>query len=193
MSDQDKTPGTPEVPAGWSQPKTVGGWRELEREPEQDENGGWQAVPAMPENLTVEPATEGEWHLPRPEDTPFTPESEIQVSTARVEQAVVAPEDMELPGSTPSRTPAQVGPAIYVEPELEDDEDDLEKGTGLSDIITLLSMVEPAPTPSLVLDDTPAAESIAEDDDFSFSGPAVEREALTQASGIQSPRRTHGT
>lgn len=186
MSDQpsNKRSDLPEVEGGWTRPKTVGGWRQLEPESSQEENGGWRVVPAMPENLTVEPVNEGAWHLPKPEDTIFTPESELQVSAARVEHPV-APEDMELPPPTPSRTSTSTVAAVRPAEDEDEDEDDLESASGLGEILKQLSLVEPAPAPTLVLEETPAeeVEEEVEEDAFAFPGPTVERDALTQATG----------
>lgn len=64
---------------GWQTPQTPGKWRKPENQPT-PESGGWQPLPALPEELDQEPTSTGAWHLPNPQDTPFTPEDQLQVS-----------------------------------------------------------------------------------------------------------------
>ncbi|MFO7321419.1 MAG: transglycosylase domain-containing protein [Chloroflexota bacterium] len=67
--------------AVWHEPWTPGGWRvptPERRDGEPGAAGGWR-VPALPEDLDIVPDDRGAWHLPKPEDTRFSPEDEIDV------------------------------------------------------------------------------------------------------------------
>ncbi len=65
---------------GWHAPTTsdeTSGWRVPAQAEEQ--TGGWR-VPALPQDLDIVPDDAGIWHLPRPEDTTFRPDDEIEIS-----------------------------------------------------------------------------------------------------------------
>lgn len=86
----------PETPGGWRAPKAgeaVPGWRSPESAP-QEETTGWR-VPALPQELEAEPENAGAWHLPKPEDTTFTPEDEIVVSEPAETEATAEAETAE--------------------------------------------------------------------------------------------------
>lgn len=66
--------------SGWHAPEQPGTWRVPESAQRSgDETGGWR-TPALPTNLDIVPDDRGAWHLPRPEDTVFEPDDEIEVS-----------------------------------------------------------------------------------------------------------------
>lgn len=67
--------------AGWHAPEQPGGWRAPDNAAgaSQEEAGGWR-VPALPSDLDIVPDDRGAWHLPRPEDTTFQPDDELEVS-----------------------------------------------------------------------------------------------------------------
>ena len=69
--------------AGWHAPEQPGAWRAPEdaADSSAEEAGGWR-VPALPSDLDIVPDDRGAWHLPRPEDTRFQPDDELQVSDA---------------------------------------------------------------------------------------------------------------
>ncbi len=93
MSDRpNNPPEKPRVTGGWHRPSERGAWQPPERR-EDERDGGWR-VPTLPPNLRVEPQAEGVWHLPRPEDTSFTPEDVIEITPERVEEIPARPEDM---------------------------------------------------------------------------------------------------
>jgi len=180
MSDYqptDKTSIEPEIKGGWRKPDTTGGWRPVapkstEAKPEE----GWR-VPAMPTNLEVAPTQEGEWHLPRPEDTLFTPEDEIEIPTTRTE-AVKRPED-SLPDEQPS---------VVKEAPANEDEEDFESFSGLGELMMLVSQVEQQPPANMVLTAEQAAEKaeeVQEEPAPDFTGPAAaEREALASSTPL---------
>lgn len=83
MSDRPDTKSNDQTPnnGGWHQPKTPQLWKPVEKTPEPEPVAGWR-VPALPQDLTESPQESGSWHLPRPEDTLFRAEDEIEVSPA---------------------------------------------------------------------------------------------------------------
>lgn len=187
MSDQPQKPPSdePEITGGWQRPSATGGWQPVQRDESDEGNGGWQVVKAMPSDLDILPTDEGGWHLPRPEDTTFNPEDEIEISQ-RPESADFSP-----------------AAAPVVEDEEEED-DDLEAFSGLSELVAMVSLVERQPQPSIVLHAEEEAEADAadaieaalagiersapapgmEDDEPDFSGASAEREALSRAAGV---------
>jgi membrane peptidoglycan carboxypeptidase len=168
MSDHqptDKLSEEPEIKGGWRKPDTAGGWRPVAPRPAEDKDAeGWR-VPAMPANLQVAPTQEGTWHLPRPEDTTFTAEDEIEIPTTRIE--ALRPED-SLPDVQPAAT--QEAPT---------EDEDQESFGGLGELMMLVSQVEHQPPASIVLT---AEEEQEEESALDFTGPAeAEREALASA------------
>lgn len=185
MSDhepKDKTAQEPEVKGGWSKPKTVGGWREITPAQTAEKTEGWRVVPAMPPNLDIVPEQEGAWHLPRPEDTIFTPEDELEIGRANADAApLLRPEDEILEAEN-----GRSSEALLSAPEDRETDEDLEQFSGLGELVLLVSQVEQPAAASLVLTpETPALED--EETEIDFSGPAAEREALAQATGVQAP------
>ena len=137
--------------SGWRKPQTPGTWRE----PEQEEKPvGWR-LSALPEDLSEQPAQEGEWHLPSPEDTTFKPEDKIEIrpedemnlpATAEKvdvppEDALAAPED-SLPAE---QKPALVAPEdlMYMIEHLDEQEEEDDFNTvGFQELIALASLAE---------------------------------------------------
>ena len=192
MSDQQPpNPPTdePQISGGWRKPENVGGWRQHTPTPEEaeDTNGGWR-VPAVPPELELVPTDEGAWHRPQPEDTPFTPEDEIEIAPR--------PENINF------WSPAAEQPAAA-------DEEESEDIGGLGELVALVSLVERRPEPSIVLrpedsTDQPATSTAPDpagdieaalaaaaqtdegEPDFSGRGSA-EREALEAAAQERAP------
>ncbi len=85
MSDRpphiDPLPDQPQVTGGWHRPHTPGGWRP----PSPTPPPAPKPEPTLPDNLGAAPASEGTWHLPRPEDTILGP------AIAEAESAPAAP------------------------------------------------------------------------------------------------------
>lgn len=67
---QDATPGNP-----WQTP-TTSVWQVPQDTPQES---GWR-VTTLPQDLDEEPEEQGAWHLPKPEDTTFNPEDEIEIT-----------------------------------------------------------------------------------------------------------------
>lgn len=177
MSDHeptDKLSNEPEIKGGWRKPDTAGGWRAVTPRPTENEpDEGWR-VPAIPTNLNVAPVQEGAWHQPRPEDTTFTAEDEIEIPTTRIEAVETRrPED-----SVPDPKPVAVQEAP---PE---DDEDFEAFSGLGELVMLVSQVEQQPPANIVL----TSEATVEEDEEAapdFTGPAeAEREALASSTPL---------
>ena len=106
---------------GWHTPKTQSAWRSPVQSTPVAE---WKRVAALPTELEETPEEAGQWHLPRPEDTMFTPEDEIEIAEG------VAPEDVVVEDSTSSTPDALLSPEdmilslIQEEPAIAIDEDD---------------------------------------------------------------------
>lgn len=108
MSDRPLTTETQDTPpgsdSGWNVPRESEGWQT----PRQAKTGEWEApkpkpaapgwrVPTLPQNLDVTPVETGNWHLPKSEDTIFTPEDRVVVTEPPVdgEQAEILPVEAE--------------------------------------------------------------------------------------------------
>jgi membrane peptidoglycan carboxypeptidase len=176
MSDHqptDKLSKEPEIKGGWRKPDIAGGWHAVAPRPAEEEPDESWRVPAMPTDLEVVPTQEGAWHLPRPEDTIFTPGDEIEIPTTRIE-AVQRPED-SLPDVKPIAAAVKEAPP--------EDDDDFESFSGLGELMMLVSQVEQQPPANIVL----TSEAIAEEEKDEeptpdFTGPAsAEREALASS------------
>jgi membrane peptidoglycan carboxypeptidase len=173
MSDKPSND-KPELKGGWKLPESAGGWKVPQQETSDAQAGGW-TVPAMPPELSVTPAREGAWHLPRPEDTRFGPEDEVQIGSTTVPR----PDEDET-----------------AEPKDVDDTEDLESYSGLGDLVaSLTTLIESQPRPQILPgaaveeeeETEPPREIEEETDEFEFGGPAqAEREALEQAVSSQS-------
>ncbi|HLV37498.1 MAG TPA: transglycosylase domain-containing protein, partial [Spirillospora sp.] len=168
-----------EVKGGWKKPNKVSGWKAPQPEPPPSQTGGWR-VPAMPPELDVTPAREGSWHLPRPEDTTFGPEDEVEVRT----EPALRPEDMALDEEDEEET-AEAPQDVLDQDEMAD----LESYSGLGELVaSLTTIMEAQPKPRIVPgaaeeEDTAEAVEVTESEDF---GPTLaEREALSQAAGSE--------
>ncbi len=182
MSDRpnDKKPDEPEKRPGWKTPET-GGWRTANQPGEQHtwrtpndpsaKGEGWR-VPMLPRDLGVTPEDQGVWHLPRPQDTTYSPEDEGVIATTPDQPppeaaAPAAPADQT---TAPADAPAPVDdtqaepPAPALEPVEDEDEDNF----SMSELVALASLVDnvpsvevrPAPTPAVdqpATTDQPAA------------------------------------
>jgi membrane peptidoglycan carboxypeptidase len=82
MSDRPprENNGETQQSGGWRTPQTPGRWHKPETEPTPQE-GGWEKIPALPEELEAEPTSAGAWHLPNPSDTPYSPDDQLEVTT----------------------------------------------------------------------------------------------------------------
>jgi hypothetical protein len=69
MSDQplSSSDEQPQNSGTWHAPTKATLWKEVAKPAE--ESAEWRVVTALPEEVPDEPAEEGGWHLPRPEDT----------------------------------------------------------------------------------------------------------------------------
>ena len=157
-----------EVKGGWQRPEKTGGWRRVE--PESQETGGW-TVPAMPADLSETPSSEGIWHLPRPEDTRFGPQDEIEISPTT---QALRPEDVIAQAVSSGEAPA----AEAAPPEAATG--DLASFTGLADLVVqLMDRVEDQPKPDIMLEEK-AGETTAPASDFGDEA-LPERQVLSQA------------
>lgn len=87
----DRRPNEPERSSGWRsaenggwrtpEPEETSGesWREAEESREREQPSRWR-VPTLPRDLTQEPERTGGWHLPKPDQTTYTPEDESVVA-----------------------------------------------------------------------------------------------------------------
>lgn len=90
MSDSSRQTPTPPPDeqastGGWQTPQTGAVWRTSEQS---EAAQGW-SVPALPRDVPAETPPDGSWHLPKQDDTVFTPEDEIVINPADAP----APED----------------------------------------------------------------------------------------------------
>lgn len=193
MSDQESSNPTSdnmEIRGGWSRPQSVRGWQHPAESQAPSGERGWQVVPAMPGDLSEEPAGEGSWHLPSPEDTPFAPDDTLEI--------------LPRPEHTAFPTMLREATASLVEAG-EDDEDESDFG-GLGELVALVNLVERQPEANFILtpDAAEAEEALSpadeieaalneataapptrpEDEVLDFTDQmAAEREALNQATG----------
>lgn len=116
-NSQDARPGSD---SGWNAPRDGDGWRT----PERETAGGWETpkpkpttpgwrVPTLPQNLDVTPVETGNWHLPKSEDTVFTPEDRVIVTEPPLDgeaAEIVPPEEEAAPGEILPFDEAPVAP-----------------------------------------------------------------------------------
>jgi membrane peptidoglycan carboxypeptidase len=184
MSDSQPIQTPPEdveLRGGWKKPEKTGGWKAPQPEPAEARSGGWK-IPAMPPELKDKPAAEGAWHLPRPEDTRFGPQDEVEIGR----QAALRPEDTLLPETAGLEQDTAEAAESPVE-----ETSDLESYSGLGDLVaTLAAAIETQRKPDILLEETAEAETETaearkpadESEELDFGSPTqAEREALTQA------------
>src|SRR5690242_11236586 len=136
---------------GWYTPNTA--TIEPVKEAPQTQTSGWR-VPSLPQNMPSTPQSQGDWHLPRPEDTVFTEESETEITPERKQVIESRPEDflesLQLDAAEPSTT-TEATPAT-------------EPTTDKTDSQSLLDLEL-----SDVVKDTGADQDDEDDDAFSMS------------------------
>lgn len=94
--------------AGWETPESRSSWQE----PEKPKTVGWR-VPTLPKELEDAPDDTGNWHLPDPNDTIFSPDDETEIYTpedARLDQegavATTVDDDEDAPSDDASKISA---------------------------------------------------------------------------------------
>ncbi|MDX1993863.1 MAG: transglycosylase domain-containing protein [bacterium] len=161
---------------GWQRPSTTNAWRAPERS---NEPQGWR-VPALPQNLDEQPAETGAWHLPKAEDTTFTPEAVIEIKppedallefnpTPSVmvtpppnDPNAIAPEDAlfsaaqaAAPGDAPAQPSTPVAPEdlLLMLEHIDEEEDDFNT-LQMSELMALANLADSQPVQAI-----PGAES----------------------------------
>ncbi len=192
MSDtqpnQSQTDDTPQLKGGWKKPETPGSWK-IPQQQTETETGGWKKLPAFAPDLAEEPATEGEWHRPRPEDTIYDSDDQIEIGTTGT-VTPVRPEDVLFPATTDEEETADA--AVAPEDTPTDFTESLEASTGFSELVMqLMDQVNDEPKPDIMLEvleeaveeDTAEATEVADDsEELEFTGATdAARAALSQA------------
>lgn len=139
--NQDSAP----LQGGWQRPAQSGMWRAAaDREAPATER-----VPALPKDLAEEPASSGAWHLPAPQDTPFSPEEEIEIRTpeddlwdAAVNAEIETPTALTRIVSTQALTPEDELLALATEIMGEEEAASLSTPQTPEDFIALLERIE---------------------------------------------------
>ncbi len=158
--------------SGWYSPQTITIEPVTEVPVKLQTGSGWR-VPTLPQNMPAQPQNQGDWHLPRPEDTVFTEESETEITPERKQVIESRPEDF-LEGlqlsATEDSTPTQTTPITEPDSDKTDSQslldlelNDLVKATGadeddeddadafsMSELIALSSLVEQSPKSTIV-------------------------------------------
>ncbi len=97
MTDRPENP-TDNQRGNWHEPAQASAWKPAPSEAADDAPPAtWQRVKALPDDVPDTPSEEGEWHLPRPEDTSFGSDDEIDISDQ--------PGQAAAPSATGSATP----------------------------------------------------------------------------------------
>jgi membrane peptidoglycan carboxypeptidase len=135
LPEKTATPDQPEFTGGWHKPQTPGDWREPAPATRPEGDGGWRA-PAMPADLEAAPATEGAWHLPRPEDTLFSPEDVIEIGAA--------------PGEAETEEAVSAADLVTLADEAETEAAEEDEAFSMSELVALASLAEEAPQPTIV-------------------------------------------
>jgi len=157
---------------GWYTPQTTTIEPVTEAPARIQTGSGWR-VPTLPQNLPTQPQNQGDWHLPRPEDTVFTEESETEITPERKQVIESRPEDflesLQLESASQPSTPTQAAPIAEPTTEKTDSQSllDLELGSlvkdtgadqdeedenafSMSELIALSSLVEKSPQSTIV-------------------------------------------
>ncbi len=162
---------------GWYTPQTAT-IEPVTETPARTQTGSAWRVPTLPQNLTAKPQSQGDWHLPRPEDTVFTEESETEITPERKQVIESRPEDflesLQLGEESESSTPTEAAP--IAEPTTEktdsqslldlelgglvkdtgaDQDDEDEDAFSMSELIALSSLVEKS-APSTIVPKAPS-------------------------------------
>lgn len=206
MSDQQNNTiqhgKNPKVKGGWHQPEEVTLWRTPEGD-EEPQPVGW-TMPALPQELDNTPQQQGGWHLPSPEDTPFSEGDAIQkgqpvvivtepepVQTAQEDRAP-SPEDMiaQILGQQPKKAAVGAPEDIvknYVKKEQAaplkpgiDDEDVDEAVEDLLDNLDALDEEEDVDDDAFAMSERTALLSLDEDE-IGEEIPEDEQRALIEA------------
>ncbi|MCB9454046.1 MAG: transglycosylase domain-containing protein [Anaerolineaceae bacterium] len=177
MADQKQSqPEKSDFSGGWHTPQSPGGWHT----PDTSGQGAWREpvrVRTLPEELEVEPEAEGAWHLPKPEDTVFTPDHETEIPV----EAPPQPEPEMKPEDILSQQEV-VPPAVL---ETFDDEDD-DSAFSMSELVALASLVEQTPPPDILPGSAaPAvtATTTPQEESPATTGLSPAERALMQAAG----------
>ena len=178
---------------GWYTPQTATVEPVTEAPSRRQTGSGWR-VPALPQNMPAKPQSQGDWHLPRPEDTVFTEESETEITPERKQVIESRPEDflesLQL-GDSQASTVTQAAPIAEPTPDKTDSQSllDLElssvvKNTGveaddededafsMSELIALSSLVEKSP-PTTIVPKAPSQQTGAQPAEVTGSQPAT--------------------
>ncbi len=201
--DQENRSGwrSPESPGGWRVPKqaTAPGERHAWRAPDEAEteadSEGWR-VPTLPRNLDVSPDNQGEWHLPQPTDTTYTPEDESVIASEAAtadsdaptetkpdEAAAAPPTDEGATALSPQEVLPFEGESTNVLPsdetstQLEPIDEDEDDSFSMSELVALASLVDNVPSvevkPAVATSEVPAVPV----DSVAAPAPASEGEA----------------
>ncbi|MBC7870830.1 MAG: transglycosylase domain-containing protein, partial [Chitinophagaceae bacterium] len=157
---------------GWKQPASASAWRAPEKTVEQQ---GWR-VPTLPANLKEQPAQTGDWHLPSPEDTIFTPQDvieitplEVEVSASTVIGDAIAPEDALFgaaqaasSASVVAQVDAPVAPEdlMYMLEHIDEKDDDFDT-LHMSELVALANLADSQPMDALPGADSPISAAQA--------------------------------
>lgn len=137
------------APGDASAPAESKGWRTASEEATPAES--WR-VPTLPRDLEVQSERQGAWHLPSPEDTPYSAEHESVVTAdSGTQEQVAAAESTAKPEEEASSDTIEQevlpfdGESVEAEPleALDEDEDD---SFSMSELVALASLVDQAPS-----------------------------------------------
>ncbi len=164
---QQPIPDQPQYTGGWRKPQTSAPVTPTPAARQRE--SGWR-VPTLPQNVQPTPAEQGQWHLPRPEDTQFTTEDVIEITPEKQEATPLRPEDFLF--ATP--TEAEAPPAARPEDSLLTIEDEAKPETSNPTALDLLdTLEEEVQTDSLLAleqeGEKKPAEAADEADDDAFS------------------------
>ncbi|MBI1281682.1 MAG: hypothetical protein GC179_26385 [Anaerolineaceae bacterium] len=157
---------------GWYTPQQTTTIEPVVEAPSRTQTGSGWRVPTLPQNLPAQPQNQGDWHLPRPEDTVFTEESETEITPERKQVIEARPEDflesLQLGSDSQPSTPTEAAPIAEPTTDKTDsqslldlelsgvikdtgaDEDDDEDAFSMSELIALSSLVEKSPQSTIV-------------------------------------------
>ncbi len=139
------------TPNDASTPRERNNWRTPEAQTPEDAvtpSESWR-VPTLPRDLDVQSERRGSWHLPNPNDTPYSSESESVITPDSGTQAQAAPADSSTTESGGETLGQDVlpfdGEEVESQPlEAADDEED--DNFSMSELVALASLVDHAPS-----------------------------------------------